>query len=245
MSCKDIFWYDLPNTIKKKIKPFDAQLSKDAKNITWYNLPNKLTKLYNELSLIKPSCKKDVDFMWYDLPKKAQAICSLIDCLSVIPLNKFTFTVGNAPTISAFESTVGFSLINGFTDGTVISFDNSGYTIPFNSFKNNIKIVKVEAVNNATAEGKCFDSCTFLESVSGFSVLGGAAFMGCIRLTNMDFSNCIDFGGSVNNDSVFTGISGLNITLKAKAIHQTSNGGAMEGDLAELIANNTVTVTWV
>jgi len=64
-------------------------------------------------------------------------------------------------------------------------------------------------------------------------------------LTNMDFTNCNNFGTTTGDDGVFSFITGLTIALTAKAIHQTSNGGAMEGDLAYLDANNTVTFTWV
>lgn len=86
MGCKNqIFWYNLPNTIKNKVKVFDMQLSTEAKNITWYNLPNKLTKLYDELAALNLPCKKEAKFMWYNLPRKAEAICDLIDCLTKKP----------------------------------------------------------------------------------------------------------------------------------------------------------------
>lgn len=94
MNCK-FTWYNLPNQIKEKIKPFESQLSKEAKNITWYNMPYKLIILYNELALIKPSCKKQVNFNWFTLNEKANLICKLIDCIltvNIIIANPNTFS---------------------------------------------------------------------------------------------------------------------------------------------------------
>jgi hypothetical protein len=97
----------------------------------------------------------------------------------------------------------------------------------------------------ATAEGRCFEGCTALTSTGLIATAGSDCFYGCTAFTNMDFSNCTNFGTATGYDSVFELITGLTINLKAKAIHQTSNNGAMEGDLQYLFDNNTVNTTWV
>jgi hypothetical protein len=67
-------------------------------------------------------------------------------------------------------------------------------------------------------------------------------------LLDMDFSQVNNFGSNTSDnddDTNFFGISGKTITVKAKSIHQTSNGGNLEGDLQYLADNNTVDFDWV
>ena len=209
----------------------------------------------------------------------------LKDVLPVIHLNTFTFNTGTAPTLVDFETAIGFALVDGFTDGTVVKFNNTGYAIANNAFENNTDLLNIVTVPNVTAGygcfagctsltstgnvvtagdscflsctsltstgnittagNGCFENCTSLTSTGNITTAGNNCFESCTSLTNMDFTNCDNFGTTTGDDSVFSFITGLTINLTAKAIHQTSNGGAMEGDLAYLFANNTVNATWL
>ena len=113
-------WYNLPNQIKKLIKPFENQLSKEAKNITWYNLPSKLTILYNELSIIHIICKKDIKFIWFTLNKKVEALCELVNCIES-QIN-FDVTSTNWGTLTTKESWENTFILNGATTAVVTNF---------------------------------------------------------------------------------------------------------------------------
>ena len=241
----------------------------------------------------------------------AEMVVSLeVNLKDVLPLNTgtlntFTFNTGTAPTLVDFETAIGFTLVDGFTDGTVVKFNNTGYAIADNAFKGNVDLLNIATAPNVTAGNNCFYGCTSLTSTGNVTTAGNNCFYGCTSLTstgnvttagnycfqncasltstglittagtscfagctsltstgnvttagnycfydctsltNMDFTNCNNFGTTTGNDVVFANITGLTINLTAKAIHQTSNGGSMEGDLAYLFANNTVNATWL
>jgi len=230
-----------------------------------------------------------------------------------LPLNRFTFNTGTAPTLLAFETSIGFPLLNGTLVNDVIGFDNVGYSIPDNVFQGNTNLTNV--VSKATIIGNiCFQNCTSLTNADFSNLItttGNACFEGCISLSNVNFSslitavdNCFygcillvnpnfsslitagvqcftnctsltnpnfnslitinlgcfanctlfitmnfanvdNFGTTTSANFIFNGIAGLTITVTAKTIHQTSNAGGLEGDLAYLDANNTVTFIWV
>jgi len=201
----------------------------------------------------------------------AEMVVSLeVNLKDVLPLNTgtlntFTFNTGTAPTLVDFETAIGFALVDGFTDGTVVKFNNTGYAIANSAFENNTDLLNIVTALNVTAGNSCFENCTSLTSTGNvttagndcfqnctsltstgnITTAGNSCFKGCTSLTNMDFTNCNNFGTTTGDDGVFASITGLTINLTAKSIHQTSNGGAMEGDLAYLFANNTVNATWL
>jgi hypothetical protein len=96
-----------------------------------------------------------------------------------------------------------------------------------------------------TAGAQCFSGCTSLTSTGNVVTAGDSCFSGCTSLTNIDFTVCDNIGTSVGDDNVFADIIGKTITVTAKTIHQTSNGGNLEGDLQYLADNNTVTFNWI
>ncbi len=96
-----------------------------------------------------------------------------------------------------------------------------------------------------TAGLGCFAYCTSLTTTSGIVTAGDDCFYECTSLTNIDFTNCDNIGQETGFNNVFDGITGKTITVTAKTIHQTSNGGNLEGDLQYLAYNNTVTFIWV
>lgn len=72
-----------------------------------------------------------------------------------------------------------------------------------------------------------------------------SAFTGCINLATFSVSgtfNTASIGGTVGDDNVFAGIVGGTITITIPAALMTNDGGNPDGDIAALIANNTVTV---
>jgi hypothetical protein len=97
-----------------------------------------------------------------------------------------------------------------------------------------------------TAGNSCFSDCTSL--TGGFQSLisvGGGCFQNCTSLTILNFDSVDNFGQDTLQNNVFANITGNTITVTAKTIHQTSNGGNLEGDLQYLADNNTVTFIWV
>ena len=191
----------------------------------------------------------------------------IVEAPSLSNTNFFTFTAGSAPTTLDFETAIGFSLTNPVNDGTTIAFDNTGYHIADNAFAGNTDLISVETAPNVTAGDSCFTDCTSLASgfnslttagescfknctslASGFNSLttvGDSCFANCTSLTSLNFDNVTNYGTTVGDDTVFSGIVGNTISVTAKTIHQTSNGGGLEGDLDFLNTNNTVAFTWV
>jgi len=69
--------------------------------------------------------------------------------------------------------------------------------------------------------------------------------MNCTSATNFNLPSLDSFGMVTTDEDVFSNIIGQTIIVTAKTIHQISNGGNLEGDLAYLDSNNTVTFNWV
>jgi hypothetical protein len=132
---------------------------------------------------------------------------------------------------------------------TVKLYGSLGFNISDGTFTNNTHIVSI--VDNA--------GCVYS---LGDSVFGGASSLSvvmlksCLLVRSANFSNCnsitvfdlrsvTDLGFSVTNDSIFYGITGQTITLTIPSALMTCNGGAPDGDIAYLQANNTVTIITV
>jgi len=158
-------------------------------------------------------------------------------------------------------------LLNGQKVGDTITFDNIGYSInnPFvGTHIQNVKTRANQIGNNI------FRACPVLQSFIGDSItdagtglLSNNPVLGNISIPNIvnlgseslsnspniifdfNFENVDNFGSNVFQNNCFIGIIGRTITVTAKTIHQISNGGNLEGDLAYLDSNNTVTFNWV
>jgi hypothetical protein len=131
----------------------------------------------------------------------------------------------------------------------LIKFDNFGYTIPnnfvsANSYSNSLLTVKHRA---SLVDDFAFNSAVVMTSYIEYQAANTnfKAHQDNIAITNFEFYGTINFGGTTGLDSVFPNISGQTINVTAKAMHQTSNAGGLEGDLADLAANNTVNFTWI
>jgi hypothetical protein len=178
--------------------------------------------------------------------------------------NIFNYATGQAPTLAAFEAQIGFPLINGAKFGDTIVFDNVGYVLGEGVFEGSglTGLLKCSATLIGDYAFK-INQITYLylplcESIAevGFGEnplafvylplcesVGYACFIE-ISLQYFNAPIIQQFGGTTGNNGVFADITGNTITVIVPSIHQTSNGGGLEGDLAYLDANNTVTFDW-
>jgi hypothetical protein len=180
--------------------------------------------------------------------------------------NYFNYATGQAPTLAAFEAQIGFPLINGAKFGDTIVFDNVGYTLAISvfadynlmgflkcsalilldaAFQDN-QIEKVYLPIATTLTTGVFQSNTTLTHVyipECLFITIGSEFDNC----NIQYFNAPiiqQIGQTTGFDNVFQGNTGNNVTVIVPLIHQTSNAGGLEGDLAYLDDNNTVTFDW-
>lgn len=105
-----------------------------------------------------------------------------------------------------------------------------------------VSLPKLKSAGHALCYG-----CNSLLSAS-FPLLESCeahSFDNCNRLTTLNLSSVSDLGGTVGDDSCFTDIIGQTITITIPVALMTCNEGNPDGDIAYLIANNTVTVIQV
>ena len=95
-----------------------------------------------------------------------------------------------------------------------------------------------------TAGGCNFCSCTSLSSISLPLVqhISNSDFNSCTELTSINLPSCIDLGANLLDNSIFTNISGNNITLTVPEFLMYCNNNTPDGDIQTLQSNNTVTV---
>jgi hypothetical protein len=177
--------------------------------------------------------------------------------------NVFNYATGQAPTLAAFEAQIGFPLINGAKFGDTIVFDNVGYTVgeevfqnaglmgffkcsagvlEKGSFEDNL-IEKVYLTQNFISETPFqSNNITHLFIENGLTLAESMFISNNLQYINI--RNVLDIGGSTADNTVFLSNTGNNVTVIAPSIHQTSNGGGLEGDLQYLDDNNTVTFDW-
>ena len=101
-----------------------------------------------------------------------------------------------------------------------------------------------------------FVGCSALQEVissaKGCKEIGDNAFAGCSSLTTLTFPAINDsnpsapaIGTTQGDNLVFKDVTGSTIIVTVPVFFQTSNAGGLEGDLAYLDTNNTVTFNWV
>jgi hypothetical protein len=179
--------------------------------------------------------------------------------------NYFNYATGQAPTLAAFEAQIGFPLINGAKFGDTIVFDNVGYSLgdfvflevgltgflkcSAGEFGKSVfeanTIERVYLTQNFTVTSTAIfvsNNITHVYVETG-TVLSDVMFAGN-NLEYINIRNVSNIGDTTGNDSVFNGNTGNNVKVIAPSIHQTSNGGNLEGDLQYLVDNNTVTFVW-
>ena len=98
-----------------------------------------------------------------------------------------------------------------------------------------------------TAGFTCFGFLTSLTTINLPQVTSveTGCFQNCTSVTTVSLPACTDLGGTVGNDSVFSGITGQTITLTVPLALTTCNSGNPDGDIGILQTNNTVTIITV
>ena len=98
-----------------------------------------------------------------------------------------------------------------------------------------------------TAGDYCFNGCINLKTINLPQLItaDNNCFQNCVSLTTINLSSCTDLGGTVLDNQVFTGISGKTILATFNSLLATCNSGSPDGDIQTLVANNTVTITYV
>jgi hypothetical protein len=178
--------------------------------------------------------------------------------------NIFNYATGQAPTLAAFETQIGFPLINGAKFGDTIVFDNVGYELAESLFENagltgflkcsvgifnkfvfeNNTIEKVYLTQDFTSANQVFK----LNNITHLFVENGISLSDVMfsenNLQYINIRSVLNIGSTTGDNNIFTNNTGNNITVIAPAIHETSNSGGLEGDLDYLDDNNTVDFVW-
>jgi len=174
--------------------------------------------------------------------------------LSFVPQYVYNFTnvtvVGNSVYLSGGNTVDKLYFVPFGTVTNLVGIeDYGGYlnAIDNNASANNLTLEYVYFSSVQVIGSTAFLGCTSLQSVvANIAIdIDDAAFQGCTSLVNIEAANCSSLGATVLNDSVFLSIIGNTITATFKSSLQTVNAGGLEGDLAYLNTNNTVTFTWV
>ena len=144
--------------------------------------------------------------------------------------------------------TLGDEVFNDCEKLSDLDLSFASYTIlGVNVFNDVILLSQNYFTNLVTAGNYCFMWCTGLITPDFSSLIsaGDSCFERCTGLINLDLSSCTSLGTTTGNDDVFRFIIGNIITLTVPVALMICNGGAPDGDIAYLQANNTVTVIQV
>lgn len=95
-----------------------------------------------------------------------------------------------------------------------------------------------------TAGMLCFDTCSLVSTANfnNLQTVGEGCFRGWVSLSSFNLPSLITLGTTTGNEYVFEDISGKTITLTIPSALMTCNSGNPDGDIAYLVANNTVTI---
>lgn len=77
------------------------------------------------------------------------------------------------------------------------------------------------------------------------NTIGNYCFANCTALTIINLPACIALGNDTGNNNVFNGINGKTLTLTVPTSLSTCDGGSPDGDITNLVGNNTVTVNYI
>lgn len=163
---------------------------------------------------------------------------------------------GNSKIVEA-----NFERLNKMNNGSEFEYtpNLSNYSFPVlgliagaNSFQfsaiPHIDFPQLAILNSPALPGNQFGNCvnaTYIDLPNCSVIYGSSVFFNCTAVTSINIPNVGQIGTSVGNDFIFQGIIGNTIAITAETSLQTINAGGLEGDLAYLNTNNTVTFTWV
>ena len=118
--------------------------------------------------------------------------------------------------------------------------------VPSSGFPStNAQSINIPAVTEVASYS--FYDCGYLTSINLplATRIGFYAFYDSYNLTSIELPACTNLGDGVGSFGVFGGIIGKTVQLTVPAALMTCNGGQPDGDIQQLQANNTVTVTQV
>lgn len=197
--------------------------------------------------------------------------CFLRTPTIIVFKNNLTF-INSITTIEELETILNISFINSEKVNQTIYFNSEPYVIPDNAFENNQNIsvfnsectsVGSNAFKNSTInsfngikctllKNNCFEGAQFLTNVflNLVTHVENQVFLNSSANSNVlgsvfRFRDLIQLGSSILNNGIFDGIVGKNFSLTIPASFMTNNSGNPDGDIQELIDNNTVTITTV
>jgi len=183
--------------------------------------------------------------------------------------------IGNAlyTTVGDYNTALGSDFTTLTVDGNdqLLTGNSTTFDMPTDIFKNNVALVTIDdTAESCTSVGEnTFGGCTSLTAatlaactsvgegafqdcpsltaatLAACTSVGDNTFRSCTSLTSVILPLCADLGGTTGDDSVFLNISGQTITLTIPTSRQTCNGGAPDGDIVDLAANNTATIIYV
>jgi len=193
----------------------------------------------------------------------------------LLPLRLTWDAIGNAlyTTVGDYNTLFGSDFTTLTVDGNdqLLTGNSTTFAMPTSVFNGNVSIVAInDEAESVTSLGQAvisgctsltiitFPACTSIieVGVSGCTALTTAVFNACTSVGLEAFNNCTslttvilplcgDLGGSIDDNSVFGGISGNTITLTIAASRETCDGGNPDGDIVYLAANNTATINYV
>ncbi len=128
-----------------------------------------------------------------------------------------------------------------------VSMQSLESMIGYGCFEDCNALTTINFPSLTTAGYLSFSACTSLTAINlpVLTTAGNACFQGCTALTNINLPLCTDLGETVEDDGVFSVISGNTITATFNSALETNNSGSPDGDIQELESNNTVTITYV
>lgn len=103
-------------------------------------------------------------------------------------------------------------------------------------------IVALESFAFASSAAKSDNNVTTTFYLPGVITVGDNAFQINLALSTIYLPKCTNIGTTTGYDYVFQSLAGNIITLTIPAALMTCNGGNPDGDIADLQANNTVTI---
>jgi len=178
---------------------------------------------------------------------------------SVPILNRFEYSTGNAPSIVAFEAIIGFSLTDGLKTGDVITFSDSGYSVPASAFNLNTSLISVDTLA-LTTNSQSFRACTNLTyfsapilttlgsncmafnsgaltyNIPSVTNIGNACFVGNLLVSSFEFPLTTTLGNTIFDDCV--GVTVFNLSSV------TNLGGTVaNNNVFRDILGKTITIT--
>jgi hypothetical protein len=153
-----------------------------------------------------------------------------------------------SPTSTFFN--VGDGLFKNCTQLTTYSINSKSITsgiINTEQFSGciNLSVLNLPYTGITNIYGFAFYNCSSLTSLyfpSVGSIIGTYSFAGCTNVTSIYLPRATALGDSAGNNNIFNGITGKTISAVFNNSALTANAGPTpDGDIAYLLANNTVT----